>query len=87
MADVVVSGATLTNDRVQALRVELAGLPVRTIDRDTAVAWAADGHSLIPRVAGRRGTRVQLVEVGEDRFLRLDNDAVAADSLPGLPPA
>lgn len=85
MADVRVVAARVSGDRLEALRVSLAGLPDRTLDRAAVVAWLKDGHSLIPVVNGVRRTALQLVEVGEDRFVRADNAAIAADHVPGLP--
>ncbi len=87
MADVLVQGATISGGRVQKLRVRMHRIEPRTIDRDTAVQWLRDGHSLVPVIAGRRGTRIQLVEVGDDVAIRMDNQAVAEDALPGVGPA
>jgi hypothetical protein len=89
MGHVVIRGATVENGRIQALRVELAQLPGRTIDRDTAIAWMRDGHSFLPATGNGVGTSLQLVEVGEEAslFIRHDNAAVAEDALPALPAA
>lgn len=86
MGDVLVKAASVSDGKIRALRVALAGLGERTIDRETAIAWLKDGHSLIP-FAGARGAALQLVEVGDDdqAFVRTDNAAVAEDALPALP--
>ena len=84
MGDVLVTGGSVAEGRIAELEVELHGLPGRKIDRDTALAWMKDGHSLVPFVKGRRGTVLQLVEVGEEHFIRPDNAAEGADSLPPL---
>jgi hypothetical protein len=86
MGDVLVKGAEVANGRVSRLRVAIDRLPPRVIDRDTAMSWLRDGHSLVPWVDGR-GTALQLVEVGDDDqpFIRMDNEPVAEDSLPTLP--
>lgn len=86
MADIEVSAATLEGGRVQQLKVRMPRLDERTIDRDTAVKWMRDGHSLIPVVNGKRGTALQLVEVGDGEwFVRTDNAPTAEDRLPALP--
>ena len=54
MGDVLVKAASVSDGKIRAMRVALAGLGERTIDRDTAIAWLKDGHSLIP-YAGARG--------------------------------
>lgn len=87
MADVRVLGATVSAGRIEALRVALPGLPARTVDRATTLRWLKDGHSFVPIVAGVRGTALQLVEAGEEWFVRTDNAAEAADRLPELPGA
>ena len=84
MADVLVRSATLSEGRIQKLDVAFHGLPSRTIDRDTALAWLKDGHSLVPVVGGQRGVRLQLVEAGEELVIRTDNEAVAEDRVAGL---
>ena len=62
-------------------------MPDRTIDRDLAIAWMRDGHSLIPILAGQRGPALQLVEVGDGFVIRTDNQPVDEDRLPPLPSA
>lgn len=90
MGHVQVQGADIEDGTIKALRVKIHGLPARTIDRPTALAWLKDGHSLVPVVDGREGTALQLVEVADGeqsaRYIRLDNEKTAADALPPLPP-
>jgi hypothetical protein len=86
MGDVLVKRATLSGGQIDKLAVRIEGLPERVIDRDTALAWMRDGHSLIPWVGGARGIALQLVEVDDEkRAIRIDNDKVAEDHLPDLP--
>lgn len=89
MAHVHVTGATKDGDRIAKLAVQLPGLPARVIDRDTALAWMKDGHSLVAYRGGVRGTALQLVEVGDEAelFIRADNAAKAKDSVGDLPAA
>lgn len=82
MGRVWVHAATMDGERIGALEVRLGSLPPRTIDRNTALAWARDGHSLVPVSSGRAARALQLVQVDEAWFLRDDHDAVAADALP-----
>lgn len=89
MGDVLIAGGTCKDGVIEALDARLHNLPARVIDRDTAVAWMRDGHSLVPVRDGQRLPALQLVEVGEEPryFIRTDNAAVEQDSLPDLPPA
>jgi hypothetical protein len=80
MGCVAVLGGTVSDGRIASLQVKMAHLPARTIDRATAVAWMRDGHSFLPK----NGRALQLVEVGEEGFIRDDHDAIAEDSLPDL---
>lgn len=82
MGDVLVTGGRLSEGRITSLDVELHGLGARTLDRDAVVRWLRDGHSLIPRIAGKRGVALQLVEVGDEHVVRHDNQPTPADSLP-----
>jgi len=88
MGLVRVNGADLEGGRIRTLRVTMHGLPARTIDRATAIAWLREGHSL---VADGSNQALQIVEVpeGDDvaRFVRNDNVATAEDALPALPSA
>ena len=86
MGDVLVKAATMAGDKVEQLSVDLHGLPSRTIDRDTAIAWMRDGHSLVPVVQGHRLAALQLVTIGDDAHaIRTDNQPEDADVLPDLP--
>ena len=84
MGDVLVKRATVAGGTIVKLEVALHGIPPRTIDRDTAIAWLRDGHSLIPVLGGQRLAALQLV--GEDSpRIRRDHRAADADDLPPLP--
>jgi hypothetical protein len=76
---------------VVALSVQLGHLPKRTIDRETAVRWMRDMHSLIPVSNGNECPALQLVEVAIDEdvahFIRADTQAVHEDTLPDIPAA
>lgn len=90
MAEIDILNAAVTDGRIQSLVVRFKNAPPRTIDRETALTWARDGHSLIP-VAGHghsvtRGFVLSLIEVREEEFLRTDTRAEAADHV-GLPGA
>ncbi len=86
MGEVLVKRATIRDGTIAQLAVVLEGLGERVIDRETAVAWMRDGHSLIPWVAGQRRVALQLVELADaGHAIRVDNTAEAADSLPELP--
>lgn len=89
MGDVLIAGGTCKDGVIEALDVRLHNLPPRVIDRETAVRWMRDGHSLVPVRAGERLPALQLVEVGDEPryFIRTDNAPVEQDSLPDLPPA
>jgi hypothetical protein len=84
MGDVLVKRAVLADGRINTLTVGLHNLPDRTIDRETAISWMKDGHSLIPMVDSKRQAALQLVEADDGTFVRIDNAKVAADSLPEL---
>lgn len=88
MADIHVLAAQVHDGRVRSLTVRFPNAPSRTIDRDTALRWLAEGHSLIP-VQGHghevhRGPAVELVEVDEAPYLRTDTRRVPADKIAGL---
>jgi hypothetical protein len=86
MGDILVKAAELADGRITRLRVAIDRLPERVIDRDLAVRWLNDGHSLVPWV-GERLPALQRVEVPEAGvFVRTDNEPVPSDSLPPLPP-
>ena len=84
MGDVLVKKSVVKDGQIESMDIGLHGLPDRTIDRDTAIAWMRDGHSMIPIQGAKRLTALQLVEVGDDAalFIRHDNSSVAEDSLP-----
>jgi len=84
MGDVLVKKATLADNRIQTLSVGFDGLPDRQIDRDTALAWMRDGHSLVPVQAGKRLPALLLVEGPEGLVIRKDSQAEDADSVPEL---
>ena len=88
MGHVRVNGADLEGGRIRTLRVTMHGLPARTIDRDTAIAWLREGHSL---VVDGTGQALHIVEVPTGdavlRFVRFDNAPTAEDALPALPSA
>lgn len=82
MADVLVVGGTVADGKVTQLKIEMHGLPARSLDREQTLAWMRDGHSFIPRISGARGPALLLLEVEDDHWIRCTGDAVAADSLP-----
>lgn len=86
MARIFVHAADLTDGRITRMQVKLGGLPPRTIDRDTALSWMKDMHSFVPVLGGDVAAALQLVEVvdGEEvsHFIRVDNAAESADSVP-----
>lgn len=84
MADVLVVGGSVADGKVKQLTVELHGLPGRTLDRDTAIAWMKDGHSFVPMQSGTRGPALLLLEIGDELYIRDVADGEAADSLPAL---
>lgn len=87
MGDVQVKRATMNGNRIERLVVGIERLPDRTIDRAQAIRWMRDGHSLVPVLAGVRGTALQLLEVGDQGFaIRTDNQPIDEDLLPPLPP-
>lgn len=84
MADVRVMQGTVSGGRIGSLVVAMHGLPERTLDRDAVLKWMKDGHSLIPVVGGKRLPALQLVEVGDEHFVRTDNASEAEDALPAF---
>ncbi|TNE85800.1 MAG: hypothetical protein EP330_24500 [Deltaproteobacteria bacterium] len=85
MARIAVHGADLKDGKIASLRVRMHNLPPRTIDRDTAVAWMKDGHTLIPVKGGSEAPSLLLLEVGEELVIRDDSDKQSEDKLDGLP--
>lgn len=82
LGDILVKGGTLVGGRIRSLTVGLLRLPDRAIDRDQAIRWLRDGHSLVPVVGAARLPALQLVEVGEGHAIRTDNQPVDEDTLP-----
>jgi hypothetical protein len=83
MAHIRVTSARLGDGLIHSLDVELLGLGHRAIDRDTAVRWMRDGHSLVPAAGGSALQLVTLEDGDEPRwFIRADNAPEAQDSLP-----
>lgn len=89
MARVHVHAVDIDGDKITRMQVKLGALPPRVIDRDTAIAWMRDMHSMIPLVDGKTGPALQLVALESDDdtswFIRTDNAAEAADKAPELP--
>ncbi len=84
MGDILVRGGSIQGGRIDSLTIDLHGLPQRTIDRATALAWLEDGHSLVPVRGGERLAALQLVEVDDELMIRTDNAAIPEDTLPDL---
>lgn len=88
MADIHLLAADVHDGRVRSLTVRFPNARSRVIDRETALHWLAEGHSIIP-VHGhghdlRRGPALERVEVDEAPYLRTDTRLVAADEIAGL---
>jgi len=85
MADVEVIGAEMANGQVKTLRVRFKHTSERVIDRATALAWLAEGHSLLTYAGsahhGERGYAIERVEVDEVPYLRTDTLPEAKDEL------
>lgn len=82
MADVLVVGGAVADGKVTRLDVQIQGLPDRTLDREAAVAWMRDGHSLIPRVDGRRAPALLLLEIEDEHYIRSEGTPEPSDLLP-----
>ena len=89
MARVLVHAGTVEDGRVVTLSVQLGHLPRRIIDRDTALHWMRDMHSLVPVSGDDELPALQLVELVHDEevehFIRHDTEAINEDSLPDIP--
>lgn len=84
MARVRVLSSSVSNGRIDRLKVDMHGIPAREIDRETAVRWMRDGHSFVPVVHGQELNALHLVEGPDDAFyIRTDGASVAEDALPG----
>jgi hypothetical protein len=85
MADVEVLAADVSHGRLVSMRVRFKNAPERTIDRETALRWLSDGHSLITYAGhghhGVRGYAVQKIELGDDAWIRTDTAQKAEDHL------
>ncbi len=85
MARVEVVGCKMNGETLVSLDVRLHGLPARTLDRDTVVAWMRDGHSFIPLANGEEAPAMRLVEAqnGDEvsYFVRSDGGADPADCI------
>jgi hypothetical protein len=88
MGRVLVHGGKVAEGRITSLEVQLGALPRRTIDRETAIRWLRDMHSLVAVSGGRPCNALQLVELDGDEgpawFIRTDNAAEAEDRLPAF---
>jgi hypothetical protein len=84
MARVLVHAADLDGGRIIRLRVKLHNLPARTIDRDTALAWLKDHHSLLVVRNGSPAEPLRLTDADEP-CLRTDVSNDPSDLLEGLP--
>lgn len=86
MSHVEVQTGSVKDGRIASLNVRFPGLPQRTIDRDTALAWMKDGHALLPKVDGALAPALRLVEIGEaddvHHVIRFDGAKEDADQLP-----
>lgn len=89
MADIEVWGVEKAGSRVSSLKVRFKGVAERTIDRETALAWLAGGHSMIlysgsPHHAHRHGS-LERVEAEGEAWLRTDTRPEPADhvEMPG----
>jgi hypothetical protein len=83
VAEIEILHAHLANGRIEKLEVRIKNADKREINREMALAWARDGHSMTP-VAGHghdvsHGAVLSLVEVGEELYLRTDTKAEASD--------
>ncbi len=85
MARIYVLGADVNDTLATRLEVRFEGLARRIVDRDTAIAWMQDGHSLLPQTGATTGRALQLVEVESSWWIRDDHEPTAADALPTLP--
>lgn len=85
MADIDVLSADIQGGRLSRLKIRFKGNLLREIDRDTALDWLYQGHSLIP-VAGHghhvsRAACLERVEVDGEWFVRSDTRKVAEDAV------
>jgi hypothetical protein len=76
-----VTGVEVDGSRLRSLQVQIHGLPARTLDRATALAWLRDGHSLLPALTGGQGPALGIVDVDGEAWIRADGRAEARDWL------
>jgi len=83
MADIEVLSAEPHHGTVSTLQVRFKGVAPRTIDRATALAWLAEGHSMITCAGSGshlvRGHAIERVEVDGAAYLRTDVSPEATD--------
>lgn len=85
MADIEVLSADIQGGRVSRIKLRFKGNLLREIDRDTALDWLYQGHSLIP-VGGHghhvhRAPAIERVEVDGGYYLRTDTQKIAQDEI------
>lgn len=85
MADIDVLSADIQGGRLSKLKIRFKGNLSREIDRDTALDWLYQGHSLIP-VAGHghhvsRAACLERVEVDGEWFVRTDTQKINQDEI------
>lgn len=85
LARILALAADVTDGRLERMEVRMEGLTRRTVPRDVVVAWAQDGHSILPAPDGRPGPSIHRVQVEGKTYLREDTSLVAEDHLPSLP--
>ena len=84
MARIEVHSVSMNGTQIQSLNVKIHQLDLRTIDRETAISWMKDGHSLIPIAGNAFKAALQLVESNGDWFIRENNDAIPEDAVVDL---
>lgn len=85
MADIDVLAAEVAGGKLSRLQVQFKNAAPRSIDREKAVTWLREGHSMIP-VSGHghdvhRGGALQLIEIDGEAYVRTDTKLVAADDV------
>lgn len=83
MARLLVTSATWEGTRLGTVRLQLHGLPERTVGRDELVRLLADGHGVIPALHGKPGPALGIVEVQGEPWVRADGRTEPADTLGG----
>jgi len=82
MAHLHVLAPPPADERVQSLTIATRGLPDRTIDRETAIAWMRDGHSLVP-FTGSAELPALLLMGDEDAHICANASTPDVDTVPG----